>query len=294
MVNRPTLLAPLKLLKLRIVVVAGGLVISYESAVAQLSDTLREAISLKKDALSFFHRSLNAEKKIFLSPTQWNDRDWMTLAILLSGGGMIMGNDREIFHQIQDWRSGTGDRVARYFAEPIGSGLLSLPLLAVMYAGGRIGDNPRIAQAAMAGASAFVVTVFNVQIMKSLMGRERPTKTDNPYVFHGPTLRNDALPSGHTAVAFAMATAIATCYDDNPWLNAGLWATAALTGWSRINDGKHWPSDVFAGAVLGYYMGRWVGRQWKMDRAGKTLSSISLQPMLAPQGTGFRLAWNLR
>lgn len=205
-----------------------------------------------------------------------------------------MGYDREIFNHLQNNRSTTGDKVARYFAEPMGSGVLSLPLLAAAYVGGRLGGNHRLAGAAMAGASAFVVTAINVQVMKSLIGRERPTKTDDPYIFHGPTLRHDALPSGHTAVAFAMASAIATYYDDNPWLTAGLLTTAALTGWSRINDGKHWPSDVFAGAVIGYYMGRWVGRQWKTDRASKPTSGISLQPLLTPQAAGLRLAWNLK
>lgn len=292
--KEPPIIATIKYRMLGIVLGAWGLFFTYESTLAQQVDTLRESLNLGRDVAVFFHQSLEAEKKILVSPAHWDDRDWITLAMLVSGGGMIMGYDREIFNHFQSNRNTTGDKVARYFAEPLGSGVSSLPLLAAIYAGGRIGGNPRLAEAAMAGASAFMVTAINIQVMKSLAGRERPSSTDDPYIFHGPTLRHDAMPSGHTAVAFAMASAIATYYDDEPWLAAGLLTTAALTGWSRINDGKHWPSDVFAGAVIGYYMGRWVGRQWKTNRANKTTSAIWLQPMLAPQAAGLQLAWNLR
>lgn len=294
MPERLPLLSSLKFLMLRLGWMAWGIFIISKSAEAQYFDTHREPLGLGKDIATFFHLSLESEKKILVSPVHWDDHDWMTLALLVSGGGMVMGYDREIFNHFQNNRSATGDKVARYFAEPMGSGVISVPLLAAIYVGGRLGGNHRLAGAAMAGASAFMVTAINVQVMKSLVGRERPTITDDPYIFHGPSLRHDALPSGHTAVAFAMAAAISTYYDDHPWLTAGLLTIAALTGWSRINDGKHWPSDVIAGAVIGYYMGRWVGRQWKTNKAGKSESDISLQPIITPQAAGLRLAWNLK
>jgi membrane-associated phospholipid phosphatase len=36
------------------------------------------------------------------------------------------------------------------------------------------------------------------------------------------------------------------------------YAFATGTAWSRVYDNKHWPSDVFIGAALGYAIGKTV------------------------------------
>lgn len=64
-------------------------------------------------------------------------------------------------------------------------------------------------------------------------------------------------PSGHTVAAFSIATVFATRYRRRrwvPWLAYGL---AGLVGFSRISLQAHFPSDVFAGAVLGYAVSRY-------------------------------------
>jgi undecaprenyl-diphosphatase len=58
-----------------------------------------------------------------------------------------------------------------------------------------------------------------------------------------------AMPSGHTARAFAVAAALAMT-SRHPY-RAYAFVPAALIGLSRIYLGLHWPSDVLAGAVVG-------------------------------------------
>ena len=71
----------------------------------------------------------------------------------------------------------------------------------------------------------------------------------------------DAFPSGHTTMAFALATSLA---DElrRPWVTVGLMTAAAGTGWSRVNDNKHWLSDVVAGTALGVTAAQLVERRW--------------------------------
>jgi hypothetical protein len=58
-----------------------------------------------------------------------------------------------------------------------------------------------------------------------------------------------SFPSGHTIAAFSLATVFADRYPKYKWVAYGL---AGLVGFSRVSLQSHHPSDVFAGAVLGY------------------------------------------
>ena len=67
--------------------------------------------------------------------------------------------------------------------------------------------------------------------------------------------RSASLPSGHTAGAFAFATGVSY---ELPWEGAGLFVLAAAVGFSRINTGVHYPSDVIIGALSGTIIGHLV------------------------------------
>jgi membrane-associated phospholipid phosphatase len=69
-------------------------------------------------------------------------------------------------------------------------------------------------------------------------------------------------PSGHTANAFSAASAIAEIYYDDLALKIGVYTYAAIMGLC-ISVSVHWASEVFAGALIGYAIGKTVGKSYR-------------------------------
>lgn len=108
---------------------------------------------------------------------------------------------------------------------------------------------------------AILFAGINVQALKMLLGMARPYLGRGP-VFTGPTLDDDymAMPSGHTANAFALATVLAATY---PRYRVIFYCLAGIVGLSRVILEEHWFSNVFAGGLLGIYAGqRVLGREF--------------------------------
>ena len=83
-----------------------------------------------------------------------------------------------------------------------------------------------------------------------------------------------SFPSGHTSLAFATATSLSLQYPK--WfVIAPSYLWAGYVGYSRMNLGVHYPSDVLAGAILGagsafvtYKINEWY---WKKHENKKLL-----------------------
>jgi membrane-associated phospholipid phosphatase len=69
-------------------------------------------------------------------------------------------------------------------------------------------------------------------------------------------------PSGHTANAFSAAATIAEIYKENLWIKIGVYSYAVLTGLG-VSLNVHWASEVFAGALIGYAIGKTVGKSFR-------------------------------
>ncbi len=88
--------------------------------------------------------------------------------------------------------------------------------------------------------------------------------------------------SGHAAAAFTAATflskVITDIHGDSIWTKL-LWGSsltlAAMTGYARVKAGKHYPTDVIAGAVAGFAIGYLVPalhKKKKNDRVSLIIS----------------------
>ena len=86
-------------------------------------------------------------------------------------------------------------------------------------------------------AEVFGVNALITSSLKMAVGRTRPSGGTHSF------------PSGHTSSAFAGASML----DDNfgGAIGVSAYGLAGLTGYSRIESGAHYPSDVLAGAAIG-------------------------------------------
>lgn len=112
---------------------------------------------------------------------------------------------------------------------------------------------------------------------KAIIGRNRPSISDNQYVFEpfSFSYNKTAFPSGHTTLAFAYSTVIAKEYNNFFW-KFGWYSLAAMVGYARIYNEQHWLSDVLMGAALGYFIGEFVNNHESNDLNGNPETVIPL------------------
>lgn len=159
-------------------------------------------------------------------------------------GNFFVELDHDIFDAIYDEppRSeplGTAMEIGTYLGD--GRTMLGVSLLLMAYGGDAHRDTGRLL------TSTFISTGVIVWGMKEIIGRKRPLDDAS----------NPAFPSGHTAYAFAGATLLGNRY---PKLRIPLYIGAGLVGFTRIYLGRHYASDVIAGAAVGTLTGALVSR----------------------------------
>jgi hypothetical protein len=105
--------------------------------------------------------------------------------------------------------------------------------------------------AAQAVADAQIMTFA----MKMIDRRIRPSDVgDGSYAdtwFRAGVFDGKSFPSGHTMTAFALADVFAERYKGHRWVPWVAYGLAGVVGFSRLTLQSHFPSDVFAGGVLG-------------------------------------------
>jgi membrane-associated phospholipid phosphatase len=140
-----------------------------------------------------------------------------------------------------------------------------------LYAAGRIAKDRNLALDGEAALEAAALSGAVTFIVKGIAGRARPlvdsTRADNFALLRG--FRGDDLyrsfPSGHTTVAFAFATALATRLSHRHdasagWAGPAVFTLATFTGVSRIFYHDHWFTDCLTGAAIGTVSGLAVTR----------------------------------
>ena len=148
-----------------------------------------------------------------------------------------------------------------------GDARLQIPLALATWGVGAWSDSPYTASTGYTLTRGLLLSYGVTSLLKLAVDRERPN--GDRYSF----------PSGHTATAFTTAGVLTRRYGG--WIGGTSLVLAGFTAMGRMEDMKHWASDVVAGAAIGWIIGRTVARgepdgqaAWQVVPAGTGLAMV--------------------
>ncbi|MBL1215032.1 MAG: phosphatase PAP2 family protein [Ignavibacteriae bacterium] len=201
----------------------------------------------------------------FLSrPVKWNLTDWAILGGLGSISYLLMHVDENVRTEMLKDRSYVKSVpmvFGTYYGEPITPAILG----GLFLAHGIAKDNRANKKLGFEILQSYVYSVAVTGLIKFSFGRARPLTGSNAFSFYPYSFKNPdylSFSSGHTAIAFAMSTVFYNNVDSDI-LKAISYLPAFITGFSRMYHNKHWASDVFMGAAVGYFVAKFAVDQHK-------------------------------
>jgi membrane-associated phospholipid phosphatase len=169
---------------------------------------------------------------------------WQQLAAGLHQASEL---DHAVYEAIATVDTPALDGPARHLSRAADKSRLWLAIAAVLAAAG----GPAGRRAALRGVLAIGVSSAVVNLgVKTLSDRRRPDRTDAgvPSERYVRMPGSTSFPSGHSASAFAFASAVGR---DVPALALPLNFLATAVAYSRVHTGVHYPSDTIVGALIG-------------------------------------------
>jgi hypothetical protein len=197
-------------------------------------------------------------KNILLSPGHWDKNDILTFAVFLGTSGILYTLDQDLYDRVQQAKNSGTVNASKVFSK-FGNGGYLAGFMAALYVSGEAFDSAGLRKTALLSLESFLTTSAVVLTMKTVFGRARPYsgKPSNIFRPFSFSTRYTSLPSGDAAGAFAVAATIAE-RSDVFIVDALAYSLAGLVAFFRVHDQKHWPSDVFIGSALGYFIGKKV------------------------------------
>ena len=222
------------------------------AAAPSFAQTAEPPPSLNRQGLEeLARRSAHDVKVLSTAPLHWRSRQWEHFGEGIALIAVAYAGDTKIVNAIQRNHHASTDRYLLDVTK-LGGGLGEELTIATAAAGYLFHDD-RLADT---GIDALESSIWAAGVVtpaiKRVAGRARPIQEQGPHSYHPFDSHDQSFPSGHATNAFAIATAIATRYDDHPSVAIVAYTLATSVAVARVNERAHFPSDVVAGALIGH------------------------------------------
>lgn len=217
--------------------------LSFEFSYAQIKDDIDIFFTTGRD--------------VIFSPTKFDRDDWINLSATTAITSFTFLIDEPIKKLVKENRTDFSNKIFAiddfYHLESMGI------MMGGIYFTGLIQKNERNRNLGLKLLQSTAYTAGATLLFKFLIGRERPTESDESMSFSpfNTKWNFNSIPSGHSSLAFAFSTIMANEHNNFFWKFC--WYTlSSLTAIARIHNNHHWLSDTIAGAALGYFIGEFV------------------------------------
>ncbi|MDD2899873.1 MAG: phosphatase PAP2 family protein [Desulfuromonadaceae bacterium] len=227
--------------------------------------------------------------KLLVSPIDWDRSDWLKAGLVVGATAGLFLVDEPVRDFIKKNQSSTGDALASA-GNALGDPLYVVPPLGLLYLYGHLYDDSKARRASLLATESLVISGTFAWALKTATQCHRPFTNEPPNFWYKPKaneMLNTSFPSAHTTAAFSIASVLSEEYGTNPLVPPLAYGLASLTGLSRMYDNKHWASDVFFGAALGYFVGKTVVRYHTVERQ----SAVMILPTISQQGIRLTAAY---
>lgn len=181
-------------------------------------------------------------------------------AVVLGATGVLIANDESVAHQVPvSWhQTGIDVSDACTYATVAAAGGI--------YFTGLFTHDEHAQRTGVLAAEASVNSFILYGSMKLIFARQRPYTYPGEGKFFAGNFSSGSFPSGHSALAWTLASVVAHEYPSLP-VQLAMYGLATTVAATRVTGGQHFPSDVFVGSTLGYLVGRYVANKDKHAQA---------------------------
>lgn len=214
--------------------------------------------------------------------------------IIITITGASFSLDNKLRSDVLSTQNRSLDKIT-FWGEKFGRPVYATILSGLLYSSGLLFKEKHLRETGQILAEAMIFTGIYTQLLKISLGRARPFTGEgnleiDPLEFEFDSNEN-SLPSGHTSIAFTVATVLSERID-NMYASIALYSIASLTAYQRIYADVHWFSDTVLGAALGTVIGLKIVKLHEKSNSELSDYSLNVFPIITPRN--YEVAFSLQ